>query len=465
MRLSFHGAARTVTGSLHLLEVGDRQIALDCGLYQGKREDARKRNTDLATDPTKLHAVVLTHAHIDHSGNLPTYVERGFKGPIHATPATADLAKILLQDSAKIQRLDAEYMTDRARRRGSPEPVPPLYDDKACRETVSRFVHAPYRKPFDVAPGVRGTFYDAGHILGSAVVLLELEEGRKKLRVAYTGDLGRPGHPILKDPERPPFSVDYLIIESTYGNRVHEAIPNLKKKLKEVVTRAVQRGGRVIVPAFSVGRTQNLVYYLNQLIHDGEVPRLPVFVDSPLSADASEAYRSHPECFDEETTRFLGQSGDPLGFGLLTYVRTTDESKALNFRRGPCVVIASSGMCEAGRILHHLKQGVGRPENTILIVGYQAANTLGRRLVDKEKRVRIFGDEYDVRAEVSKINGFSAHADREELSVYAKNIEGLKGVFVVHGEEDSSAALVQHLRERGVDRVIAPSPRESVELD
>lgn len=459
MRVRFHGAARTVTGSLHVLEVGNALVALDCGLYQGHREEARRRNAELPFDPKKLSAVVLSHAHMDHAGNLPTLVKGGFRGRIYATPATADLAKILLKDSAHIQKLDAEHLARHAK--GA---VLPLYDEKDVEATVAHVQPVGYRAPIDVAPGVRATFYDAGHILGSAVTLFDLEEGGKKLRFGFTGDIGRPGHPILADPERPPFSLDYLITESTYGDRIHEAIPNLKKRLREVVRRAFDRGGRVIVPAFSVGRTQNVVYYLNQLFHEGELPRVPIFVDSPLSVDATDAYRSHRECFDEETRRFLESSGDPFGFKLLTYTRSVDESKALNARKGPCVVLASSGMCEAGRILHHLKHGLPRTENVVLIVGYQAESTLGRRLVEGSKRVRIFGEELDVRAEVRKLNGFSAHADQEELSSYVKNIEGLRGVFVVHGEERASLAFAQHLKEREMEGVVAPSAGQSVEL-
>jgi metallo-beta-lactamase family protein len=294
--------------------------------------------------------------------------------------------------------------------------------------------------------------------------MFEIEERGKKVRVGFSGDLGRPGHPILRDPERPPFALDYLICESTYGDRIHEAIPNLKRRLRDAIARAVERGGRVLIPAFSVGRTQTIVYYLNQLFHEGACARVPIFVDSPLSTDATAAYRGHSECYDEQAQRFLDAEGDPFGFKLLTYVSSAEESKKLNAREGPFVVISASGMCESGRILHHLKHGIEKPETIVLIVGFQAAHTLGRKLVEGEKRVRILGEEYEVRAEVRKLNGFSAHADQEELSVFVKNIEGLRGVFVVHGEERASLAFVDVLKARELEGVVAPKPGDSIEI-
>jgi metallo-beta-lactamase family protein len=471
MKISFLGAARTVTGSLHVIEVGGRRIVLDCGLFQGRREDAWKRNSDLSPLASGADAVILSHAHMDHSGNLPTLVKRGFKGNVFATSATIELAKHLLKDSAHIQQQDAEFMNreTQKRRQRDPfapprKPMPPLYDDKDVDELARRFRVAEYRKPFEPVPGVRVTFYDAGHILGSAVTLLDLEEKGRKLTVGFTGDLGRSGQPIIRDPVRPPWPMDYLLTESTYGDRVHEAIPALKRKLRDVLKRAFDRGGRVLIPAFAVGRTQNVVYCLNQLFREGELPKIPIFVDSPLSVNATDAYSKHPECFDEETLRFMQDSGDPFGFKLLTYVSSVDESKALNDRRGPCVIIASSGMAEAGRILHHLKHGVARPENIVLIVGYQAENTLGRRLLEGAPTVKIYGEEIPVRCEVTKINGLSAHADREEITSYVKNIDGLRGCFVVHGEEKAALSLAARLTELQVEGVHVPTAGESVEL-
>jgi metallo-beta-lactamase family protein len=469
VKIHFVGAARTVTGSLHVIEVNGKRVVLDCGLYQGRREEAHERNKNVSPLASGAAAVVLSHAHTDHSGNLPSLVKKGFRGPIWATPATIDLAKVLMKDSAHIQKQDVEYLNRHLQPPKDPfapprKPVPPLYDDKDVDETVKLFRPKNYRETVEVVPGCRVTFYDAGHILGSAVTLIDLEEGGKKVTVGFTGDLGRSGQPIIRDPVRPPWPMDYLLVESTYGDRVHEAIPGLKRKLKAIVSSAFDRGGRVIIPAFSVGRTQNVVHFLNQLFQEGELPRIPIYVDSPLSVDATEAYRTHPECFDEETLRFVDEKGDPFGFKCLTYIKTSDESKALNDKKGPCVVIAASGMCEAGRILHHLKHGVARPENVVLIVGYQAENTLGRRLLEHATTARILGDDIPVRCRVEKINGLSAHADREELSSYVKNIEGLRGCFVVHGEERVALAFAARLKELQVEGVHVPSSGEAVEL-
>jgi metallo-beta-lactamase family protein len=470
MKIHFLGAARTVTGSMHVIEVNGKRVVLDCGLYQGRREEAWQRNKNAPPLACGADAVILSHAHMDHSGNLPSLVKGGFRNAIWSTPATIDLARTLLKDSAHIQKQDAEWITRHASD-GPRDPfappkkaVPPLYDLKDVEAACQLFRPKGYREPFEVVPGCRVTFYDAGHILGSAVTLLDLEEGKKKITLGFTGDLGRSGQPIIRDPVRPPWPMDYLITESTYGDRVHEAIPGLKRKLKQIVHDTFDRGGRVIIPAFAVGRTQNVVHFLNQLFREGELPKIPIFVDSPLSVDATEAYRGHPECFDEETLRFLEKDGDPFGFNLLTYVKTTDESKALNDRRGPCVIIASSGMAEAGRILHHLKHSVAREENTVLIVGYQAENTLGRHLLEHRPKVRILGDEIPLRCRVEKINGLSAHADREELTSYVKNIEGLRGCFIVHGEEKVAVSFAARLTELQVEGVHAPIQGEAVEL-
>jgi metallo-beta-lactamase family protein len=363
-------------------------------------------------------------------------------------------------------------MSDRARRhaaKGSSEalplPVPPLYDAADVDATVARFDGHAYGQRFTVLPGVRATFFDAGHLLGSAVTLLEVEEASGTTRLLYTGDLGRSGQPILRDPERPASPVDYLVSESTYGDRVHDAYPDLERRLAEILARAVERKGRVIIPAFSVGRTQNLVYHLNRLFRRGELPAVPIFVDSPLSVDATAVYRRHPDCYDDETRRFIenGNGEDPFGFKLLTYVRSAEESKALNEREGPFVIISSSGTCEHGRILHHLRNNVGRPENAIVFIGFQPRDTLGRRLVEGEKRVRIFGEPHRLRAEVVKLNGFSAHADRDELTRYAESLVGLRGAFLVHGEERASLALAEHFAGRGIPGVVVPQPGEEHE--
>lgn len=460
MKIKFCGAVRSVTGSMHILSVNDSQILLECGLYQGKRSISRERNKNLPFDATKITTATLSHAHIDHSGNLPNLVKNGYKGQVHATTATAELARVLLKDSAYIHGKDAEYL-NRKLKEGE-EPVEPLYSEQDALEAGSRFVNLDYHETREIAPGVRMTCYDAGHILGSAVTLYELEEGTKKVRIGFTGDLGRPRHPILRDPQRLP-KIDYLITESTYGNRLHEAAESMKDKLHTVVHQTFEDEGRLIIPAFSVGRTQNLLYYLAELFHEKKLPKVPIFVDSPLAINATKAYKDHPECYDHETLQLMESGGDVFGFDLVTYTRKVDESKAINAHKGPCVVISASGMCEGGRILHHLKNGVSDPKNTILIVGYQAEHTLGRRLVDGVPKIKIYGKEYRLRAQVKKMNGFSAHADRDEMATYIKHIPGLKKVFVVHGEEAASLAFAAYLMELNIPAYV-PNMLEEVEL-
>jgi metallo-beta-lactamase family protein len=461
VKLQFIGAVRTVTGSLLQLEVGGQKVVLECGMFQGHRQEAARRNRNIPVDAPKVAACVLSHAHIDHSGNLPNLVKNGFKGEIHATEATADLTKVLLMDSAFLQEKDAEYLNEK---RGPNEPViEPIYTKVDVEETVRRFRPVPYRQLFEPAPGIRASFYDAGHILGSAVTVYELEEGGRTVRLGFTGDIGRPAQPILRDPQHIP-AVDYLITESTYGNRVHEGIETMKERLHEVVNETFARGGRVVIPAFSVGRTQNIVYHLSELFHAGKLPRVKIFVDSPLSSEATRAYKDHPECYDAETKALLDRGDDVFGFRGVTYVRTQEDSKAINSYREPCVIISASGMCEGGRILHHLKHSVGQAENTVLIVGFQAENTLGRRLLDKARTVRIYGKEHPVRCRVEKMNGFSAHADKDELAAWIKVIPGLKKVFVVHGEEEASLSLAAYLASAAKIKAHVPQPMETVDL-
>ena len=468
MKIQFCGAVRSVTGSMHVIEVGKRRILLECGLYQGKRSEARKRNKELPFDAAKIDHTVLSHAHIDHSGNLPNLIKSGYTGRITATSATADLAKVLLRDSAYIQQKDAEHLRKKLLKRkdadsaAEAELIEPLYTQADADEASTRFDTVAYRTTKEIAPGVRMTYYDAGHILGSAVTIYELEEGGRTVRLGFTGDLGRPHHPILRDPQRLP-RLDYLITESTYGNRLHEAAQSMKERLLEVVTQTFEAGGRLVIPAFSVGRTQNLLYYLAELFHEGLLPHVPIFVDSPLAINATQAYRDHPECYDHETRELLESGASVFGFDLVTYTRSTEESKEINEHKGSCIVIAASGMCEGGRILHHLKHSVPRPEDTILIVGYQAMHTLGRRLVERNPKIRIYGQDYKLAAQVKKMNGFSAHADRDELATYIKHIPGLKQVFVVHGEEDASISFQGYLQNLGISAYV-PNPLERVDL-
>lgn len=415
MHLEFQGAARTVTGSMHVLAVGSHRILLECGMYHGRREEAWKRNLTFPFDPSSIDAVVLSHAHIDHSGNLPGLVRQGFSGPIFCTAATKSLCEVMLRDSAFIQEKDAEFMTRKHEKAGLP-PVKPLYTQQDVERTLPLLRGVGYSERFRVLDGVEGRFEDAGHILGSAVVALTLRENGHACRLAFTGDLGRPHLPILRDPVfiGDPGGTDYLISESTYGGRCHSPVAEMGEQLLAPILRACERRGKIVIPSFSVGRTQEIVYMLHKLHVEGKIGPLPVFVDSPLSVNVTDVFRKHPECFDEETRAILAskEDNDPFGFERLTYIRDVEQSKELNDRPGPFIVIAASGMCEAGRIVHHLANSVGDPKNMILIVGYQAENTLGWKLVMKQPVVNIFGEPHDVKAEVVVLNSFSGHADR-----------------------------------------------------
>ena len=458
--VTFCGAARTVTGSMHLVEADGRKVLLDCGLFQGRRDEARERNTRFPFAPKSLDAVVLSHAHIDHCGNLPNLVKQGFSGPIFCTPATRDLLAVMLADSAKIQQEDAEYL-NRKRTPGEPR-VEPLYTQPDAHRTLRLCEGFPYGRPFQVVKDVQCQFADAGHLLGSATVALTLHTDGRDRRLTFTGDLGRRGLPILRDPEPVPAG-DLLISESTYGGKTHEPVDLLADALGEVVRRTFDRGGKVLVPAFSLGRTQTIVYYLHQLINADLLPDLPVFVDSPLSANATEVFRLHPECFDEETALLLADQPDLFGDKHVRYVRHVEESMRLNTRREPCVIIASSGMCESGRILHHLRHNIEDPRNTVLIIGYQAEGTLGRRLVERQAEVRIHGKVRQLKAEVAVMNGFSSHADQGDFDAFLGPLAGqVKQVCLVHGEPDRAAALAARLRELGFANVAVPDRGEVV---
>ena len=466
MKLRFMGAVRTVTGSMHMLTVNGSNILLDCGLFQGRRQEAFERNRNLPFEAEDVDTLILSHAHIDHSGNVPSLVKSGFRGDIHATSATRDLCAAMLPDSAHIQEQDVAYVNKKRGRKGLP-PVEPLYTKEDANESLKYFVGVGYDRPFDVVPGVRATFRDAGHILGSAITVLDIEENGQQRRLAFSGDLGRKNLPILRDPS-PIHDIDYLIIESTYGNRQHETPEEAQAALRRVVTETYRRGGKVIIPAFSVGRTQEIVYTLHRLTKAQKIPQLAIFVDSPLSVNVTEVFRLHPECYDEETAQFIlsDRHPDPFGFKRMRYIRDVDASKELHFLREPAVIISASGMCEAGRILHHLKNNIEDSRNTVLIVGWQAPHTLGRKLVERWERVRIFGEDYQLRAEVEVIGGYSAHADRDELLDYVRPLNNgqLKKVFVVHGEEEASLALADEFQELGVPDVIVPEPMEEVVL-
>lgn len=466
------GAAEEVTGSKHILDYEGRRILLDCGMHQGRRKTAREKNQNFPFDPSDLEAMILSHGHFDHSGAIPIAVKKGLDSNVYCTPATRDISSLILMDSAHIQARDAEYLTKRrAKDAGIDEdemvPVEPLYGEADVVESLSRFVTVSYHRPFFAGDGIKATFYDAGHILGSALTHIEINGGKRPLRLGFTGDLGRANMAIIRDPEVIP-PVDYLICESTYGDRLHDYIGKAMDELAEVVNDVWEKRGKLIIPSFAVERTQEIVYYLHLLYDQGRIPDIEVFVDSPMAVNATSIFRTHPECYDQRTRdAFLDHHKNPFGFETLRFVSSTNESKELNRRDQPAIIISSSGMCEAGRILHHLANNVSDPKNTILVVGFMAQNTLGRRLADREAEVRIFGQKYPVRARVKIINAFSAHADHEEIMEWLNKLDrdSLKGVFLVHGEPDAQANMQRIMKEDGIDRVDILKFGEEVELD
>jgi len=464
MKINFLGAAQTVTGSQHLLEINGHTLLLECGLFQGKRAATYTRNQHFSFNPRKLDAVILSHAHIDHSGNLPNLVKNGYQGSIFATPATADLTDLMVRDSAHIQEDDAAYVNKKRARRGEP-PIQPLYTTADAENVAEQLERVPYLETFEPIPGVTARFVDAGHILGSAAVALDIHENGRRVRLWFSGDIGREKLPLLADPVFPE-AAEYLIMESTYGDKAHRDPDLAHEEFAEVVLRTVRRGGKVIVPAFSVGRTQELVYSLNQLISHGDLPRIPVFVDSPLAVNASEIFFQHANLFDQETQAFVRRFQHPaLIFDGLNYVRSVDESKAINNMHEPMVIISASGMAETGRILHHLKNNIGDKRNTVMIVSWQAPDTLGRRLAERQRYVNIFGERYECRAEVATIGGLSAHGGQDMLLKYAGNsMASLKGIFLVHGEPAAAGALREKLIEAGDAPVFYPERAEEVEI-
>jgi metallo-beta-lactamase family protein len=467
MEVQFWGAAREVPGSMHLLEIGGRRILLDCGLYQGHRKEAFERNRNFPFDPSSIDAVVLSHAHIDHCGNLPTLVRAGFKGRIWATPATRDLCQYMLVDSAHIQKSDVRFVNRKRKRKGQ-RPFEPLYLIGDARKALTRFRPVQYGRAFEPVPGVRATFIDAGHILGSASVILDLTEGSRSRRLVFSGDIGRRGLPILRDPQIAR-GADYVIMESTYGDREHEPPSRARQYLQECAESTFASGGKLLVPAFALGRTQEIVFRLNQMWEEGDLPSMDVFVDSPLAINVTEVYGKHPECYDQEMldAQANDSDGDPLGFRRLRYVRSAEESMTLNTRKGPAIIIAASGMCEGGRILHHLRNHLGKPSTTVLFVGYQAQHTLGRRLLEGQREVRVYGAPVQVRARVERADAYSAHADRTELLEWAQSVRdqgSVKRFFLVHGEADSAQALAEDLRSMGTADVQVPERGAGFEL-
>ena len=449
MHIEFSGAAREVTGSCHILRVGKRTELLDCGLFQGRRKESRDKNTRLPVPIDEIDAVILSHAHIDHAGRLPYLVAQGYKGTIWATSATRDLCAIMLADSAHIQEKDAEFL---ARHRN--EFFEPLYRVEDATRTLERMVGMPHRKWFEVTDGVRAMFTEAGHILGSASVVLEVREGERFRRVVFSGDVGRCNLPIIRDPQPPEHGADVILCESTYGNRDHESVEGARDQLAQVVRETAARGGRVLIPAFAVGRTQELVYDLHALRRDGKIPDIPIFIDSPLATDATAVFAMHPEAYDHNED-LVRRTPNLFDFPMVKFTRDVSESKKLNSMHGPMIVIAASGMVESGRILHHLRYGASDPRNTILIVGFQAEHTLGRRIVERRPVLRIFGEEVPLAAQVEVLNGYSAHADRTELHEWLRAVRrggeqegrGRPHVYLVHGEHEAQEAFAQQLRD------------------
>lgn len=465
MRLNFFGAAQTVTGSQHLLEVNGHTLLLDCGLYQGKRKEAFHRNRTFRFDPTKLDALVLSHAHIDHCGNIPNLIKNGYSGPVHTHTATAHLAELMLKDSGRIQESDVRFVNKRRTRQGK-TPFEPLYTEQDAAQAIDHFKGHSYERPFEPVPGVQATFVEAGHILGSAAIVLDIEENGRKFRLWFSGDIGRCELPLIRDPVMPD-RADYLLMECTYGDKPHRSPEEAQSELRDIVKSTLDRGGKVIIPAFAVGRTQELVYALHKMIDSGDIPRVPVFVDSPLAVNVTDVFRRHRECFDEEAWQMIQSDKHraALGFDLLTYVRSVEESKALNERKDPMVIVSASGMVENGRILHHLRHNIHDPNSTVIIVSWQAPHTLGRRLLEGQRQVKIFGEVFERHIQVERARGFSAHAGQTQLRDYALTQKGyVKDIFLVHGEQRGADGLTEVLDSAGMTNIHFPEMGSWVEL-
>jgi metallo-beta-lactamase family protein len=460
VRLTFWGAAGQVTGSMHLLEAAGARILLDAGLFQGRRAQAHALNAELPFDARRLDSVVLSHAHIDHSGRLPLLVKEGFHGPVYATPATRDLCAVMLADAAHIQEKDHEFLSRHGKVGIESEPLYSLRDAIAVQDLM---VGIPYRRVFYLRKHLALDFVEAGHILGSATIDLRVSEGGNH-RVVFSGDIGRSNLPIVRNPEPPTGPIDTLIIEATYADRQHESFADAESRLAAAVRKTAARGGKLLIPAFAVGRAQELIYSLHHLFRTDQIPHVPIYLDSPLAVDITTVFRMHPEIFDRRE-RLIEITNELFDFPLLRYVNEVGESKALDANTGPAVIIAASGMAESGRILHHLAHGIGDHRNLVLFVGFQAEHTLGRRIQNGQERVRILGQEYERRAEVESITGYSAHADRDELRAWVRRLGGpVRRAFVVHGEPAALEAMANILREEGVKDVRVPSHGESVEL-
>ncbi len=463
MRFTAHGAARNVTGSKHVLSVGGIQVLLDCGLFQGRRAESERRNRNLPFDPASIDVLLLSHAHVDHCGSIPTLVKHGFRGKIFATHATVDLCDIMLRDSAFVQSHDLSYLNKRRKKRGETV-LHPVYTLEDVEKALEHFSGVDYDVPTRVAPGVTVTWRDAGHILGSALLEIDARERGSSRRIVFTGDLGRRDVPILKDPYQVS-SADVLITESTYGSRTHSSMDHVSDELASFISEAIRRRGKIIVPSFAVGRTQRILYCVHELMRAGRIPEFPIYVDSPMAVRATKVFRKHAECFDSEMKELIARGDDPLGFSRVQYVMEASESKKLNRRPGPMMIVSASGMCEAGRVLHHLKNNITRRKNAILIIGYQAEHTLGRRIAEGNRLVRIFGQQYPMKARVKVFNEFSAHADRDELLAFANGKKRPpRRTIVVHGSEDQAVAFGRSLTADGFANVSVPIDGETIQL-
>ncbi|WP_066634837.1 MBL fold metallo-hydrolase RNA specificity domain-containing protein [Desulfolucanica intricata] len=463
MRIRFLGAAQTVTGSCHLLEIGSKRIMVDCGMFQGSRPIRERNYQSFLVPPNSVDCVLLTHAHIDHSGLLPKLVKHGFSGPIYATQATGDLLEVMLPDSGHIQEVEVERKNRKARRAGK-KLIEPIYTVDDAYKTISFVRKVKYNEVFRLDNNITARFLDAGHILGSAILELWIVEGTRQTKLVFTGDLGNLNAPFVNDPAAVE-EADYVIMESTYGNRLHKDRENKLELLKEVIHETYQKGGNLVIPAFAVERTQDLLYDLNQLARSGQLPPMKVYIDSPMAVAATNIFKKHPECFDEETRLLIREGFNPLALPGLTFSVTADESKAINEISGGAIILSASGMCDAGRIKHHLKHNLWRPESTILFVGYQASGTKGQRLLAGEKTIRIHGEEIAVRADIRNIDGFSAHADQKGLLNWVRQFKTKpKRIFVVHGEPESSATLAELItKETGIATNV-PVWQQEVEL-
>lgn len=454
------GAVEEVTGSKHILEVDGRMFMIDCGAFQGKRRESDEKNRNLSIDNELLDGVILTHGHLDHCGLLPLLIKKGYKGNVYATPATRDIANLIMMDSARIQARDAQFLAKQAKKKGEKFSWKPLFDENDCVCAANQIVSLSYNREMFIAPNVKLEFFDAGHILGSSFANITINPDKNnpqnETRILYTGDIGRDGKPIIRDPSTSMPAPDYVFLESTYGDRLHDTNEYALKELERIIRRAVEKKGKIIIPSFAVERAQELVFYLHLLTDKKKIPSIPIYVDSPLACNVTSVFQVHPECYDESVKEaFLKHHKNPFGFEALKYITSVEESKELNKKEGPMIIISADGMCEAGRVLYHLANDISDSKNTVMIVGYMAENTLGRKLYDGAKEVRILGDLYKVNAEIERFNAFSAHADYSEMILWLKGIDKtrLKKIYLVHGDPSQQKGFVKHLNDAGFNNV------------